>query len=69
VKAELNHQFVKGLPYENGFVYIQLLLVLKMRKQKKSISLQQALAENLLSSSAHPLGSTSFPPTHSAINN
>lgn len=69
MKAELSHQFFKGLPYENGFVYIKLLLMLKMCKLKKSISLQQALAENLLSSFADPSGSTPFPPAHCAIKN
>lgn len=41
--------------------------MLKMYKLKKSISLQQALAKNLLSSFADPPGSTPFPPAHCAI--
>lgn len=69
IKAELSHQFFKGLPHENGFVYIKLLSMLKMHKLKKSVSLQQGLDNNLLSSFADPPESTPFPPARCAIKN
>lgn len=65
----LVHQFFNELPYENSFAHISLLLMLRTCKLKKSISLQQVLAKNLLSSFADPPGSTPFPPAHCAIKN
>lgn len=43
--------------------------MLKMYKLKKSVSLQQGLANNLLSSFADLPEYTPFPPAHCAIKN